>query len=186
MKRVIIITITIFSLISCQRNDLIKEFDCTSSVNMGESKEMRDILKKFKIIVPKSWKTQLYYDEFKSQIYSADTTKNLTETYVLDIAWHQGELKLNEFFEQKVIDTLAINEQLTTYKSKFGKFHGKDAYWNLSEGIDSGFPYNHLELYIKTDFDEYFTITTKIYGQDNINTRLCESILIVDKIKFNE
>jgi len=186
MKKFIISIIAVLSLISCQGNDLIKEFDCTSSVNMDNAKEMRDILKKFKITVPKSWKTQLYYDEFKSQIYSADTTKSLTETYVLDIAWHQGELKLNEFFEQKVIDTLAIKEQLTTYKSKFGKFHGKDAYWNLSEGVDSGFPYNHLELYIKSDFDEYFTITTKIYGQKNINARLCESILIVDKIKFNE
>lgn len=186
MKKFIVIIIVSSSLLSCQPNDLITEFDCTSSINMSDSKEMRDILKKFIISVPKTWKTQLYYDEFKSQIYSADTTKSLTETYVLDIAWHQGELNLNEFFEQKVIDTLAIKEQLTTYKSKFGKFHGKDAYWNLSEGIDSGYPYNHLELYIKTDIDEYFTITTKIYGQDNIDTRLCESILIVDKINFNE
>ena len=186
MKKFIVIIIVSSSLLSCQPNDLITEFDCTSSINMSDSKEMRDILKKFIISVPKTWKTQLYYDEFKSQIYSADTTKSLTETYVLDIAWHQGELNLNEFFEQKVIDTLAIKEQLTTYKSKFGKFHGKDAYWNLSEGIDSGYPYNHLELYIKTDIDEYFTITTKIYGQDNIDTRLCESILIMDKIKFNE
>ena len=186
MKKLIIIIIVTSSLLSCQQNDLITEFDCTSSINMSNSKEMQDILKKFKISVPKTWKTQLYYDEFKSQIYSADTTKSLTETYVLDIAWHQGELNLNEFFEQKVIDTLAIKEQLTTYKSKFGKFHGKDAYWNLSEGIDSGYPYNHLELYIKSDIDEYFTITTKIYGQENIDTRLCESILIVDKINFNE
>lgn len=184
MMRKIFLVIIAFSLLSCQGNDLIKEFDCTASLNLGETKEMRDILKKFKISVPKSWKTQLYYDEFKSQIYSADTTKSLTETYVLDIAWHQGELNLNKFFEKKVIDTLAIKEQLTTYKSKFGKFNGKDAYWNLSEGVDSGYPYNHLELYIKSDYDEYFTITTKIYGQDNIDKRLCESIKIVDKLKF--
>ena len=88
------------------------EFDCGSNTNNYELKEYQDIFKKYKIKLPKSWKTQLYYDEFQSQIFSADTTKSLADTYILDISWHQGELNLDESFAQRVKDTLAATEQL--------------------------------------------------------------------------
>jgi hypothetical protein len=48
----------------------------------------------------------LYYDDFKSQIYAADTAKQLTETYILDVAWHQGELTLDDALAKKITDVL--------------------------------------------------------------------------------
>ena len=115
MKKVILLILTI-SVISCQKNELSDEFNCKTTSEFSEVKEIRDVLKKFKITLPTKWKTQLYYDDFQSEIYSADTTKSLKETYILDISWHQGELNLDEFFDQTVRDTLAIKEGLSLVK----------------------------------------------------------------------
>ena len=183
MKKIILIALTL-SFIGCQKNDLQNEFNCKSTAEFSETKEIRDVLKKFKLTLPVNWKTQLYYDDFQSEIYSADTTKSLKETYILDISWHQGELDLNESFDQTVKDTLAIKEGLSLVKSKFGEFQKKPCYWNLSKGKSGEFTYHFFQVYVKTEVDEYFTFTTKVYGDENVDERLCSSIQLTDKIKF--
>ena len=183
MKKILIILLTV-SLFSCQNNDLKTAFNCESTTSFSDTKEIRDIMKKFKIKFPSHWKTQLYYDEFQSEIYSADTTKSLNETYILDISWHQGELNLNQAFDQNVKDTLAIKEKLSPIKSNFIQFKEKPSYWNLSKGKDGKHTYHFLQVYVKTEVDEYFTFTTKVFGENNVDERLCESIQISDKIVF--
>tara|TARA_R110002073_G_scaffold72537_1_gene177209 strand:- start:191491 stop:192048 length:558 start_codon:yes stop_codon:yes gene_type:complete len=185
MKKILILLLAI-ELVSCQKNNLKSQFTCTSSSEFGKTKEFRDIMKKFKVAIPANWKTQLYYDETKSQIYSADTTKQLTETYIYDVTWHQGELELNDSFAQKVKDTLAIKEQLNTVKSGFSEFKDKPIYWNLASGISSNFPYQILQVYVKSDLDEYITFTTKVYGSDQVDERFCESIELFDEMVIIE
>lgn len=185
MKNILLLLVAL-SLLACQKNDLIKEFKCKSTTEFSDTKEIRDVLKKFKLTLPSTWKTQLYYDDFQSEIYSADTTKSLKETYILDISWHQGELELNEFFDQTVRDTLAIKEGLSLVKSNFSEFHNKPCYWNLSKGKSGEFTYHFFQVYVKTEVDEYFTFTTKIYGDENIDERLYSSIQLTDQINFIE
>ena len=183
MKKILILLIAI-SIYACKKNDLKSEFNCESSTTYAETKEIRDILKKFRITLPTNWKTQLYYDDYQSEIYSADTTKGLSETFIVDVSWHQGELFLDEAFEQKVRDTLAIKEKLSTVKTNYGEFKKYPSYYNLSKGINAGYPYHYLQVYIKTEIDEYFTFTTKVYGSNNIEERLCESIALFEQIEI--
>ncbi len=185
MKKIIVLLLAI-SFMSCKKNELKNEFNCKSSTSFSDTKEIRDVMKKFRLTLPSSWKTQLYYDEFQSEIYSADTTKSLTETYILDISWHQGELNLDKFFDQTVKDTLAIKEKLSNVKSNFIKFKDRPSYFNLSKGKSGNHTYHFLQVYVKTEIDEYFTFTTKVYGDDNVDERLCEAIQLSDKIVFIE
>ncbi len=185
MKNLIIILITI-SLVSCQSSILDKEFDCEKSTNLSELKEYKDFLKNFKIDIPKNWKTNLYYDEYSSEIHSADTTKRLTKTYLLNISWNQGELNLDDTFANNINDSLRIKEHLKVIKSGFGKFKSSPSYFNLSVGQHSGYPYQYLQVFIKTNVDEYIQLTSKVYGKDNVDKRLCESIEIFDGIKLLE
>lgn len=184
MKKITLLIILSSVIISCKKNDLKSEFDCASSTIPYETKELRDVLKKFRATVPKDWKSQLYYDEYQSQLYSADTTRNLSEAYIIDISWHQGELVLDEFFDQKVKDTLAFKQQLSNIKSTLSRFKDKPCYWNLSKGKTGSHDYHFLQVYVKTEPDEYFTFTTKVYGDRNVDERLCESIAIYDKLEF--
>ena len=183
MKKIIVLLLTI-SFFSCQKNDLKKEFNCTSTTSFSDMKEIRDVMKKFIIKFPKSWNTKLYYDEFQSEIYSADTTKSLTNAYTLDISWHQGELNLNKAFDQTVKDTLAIKEKLSAVKSNFITFNEKPGYWNLAKGKIGKHNYHFLQVYVKTEADEYFTFTTKVYGDENVDSRFCEAITLIDGIQF--
>ena len=186
MKKIITTIIVLLSVFSCKKDDLASEFDCGSNTNSYELKEYQDIFKKYKIKLPKSWKTQLYYDEFQSQIFSADTTKSLADTYILDISWHQGELNLDKNFAQRVKDTLATTEQLEVLKSNFSKFKDRPSYWTLSAGKKGKYNYKNLQVYVKTHPDEYYTFTTKVYGDVNIDERLCESISLSLSVEIKE
>jgi len=186
MKQLVLLFIGAFLLGSCAKNDLKSEFNCGPSTTNLELKEYRDVLKKFRASVPAHWKTQLYYDDYQSQLYSADTTKSLKETYIIDIAWHQGELAIDQFFDQTVRDTLAIKQQLSYIKSSLSQFKDRPAYWNLSKGKTGQLEYHFLQLYVKSAPDEYFTFTTKVYGDAKIDERLCESLALYEKITFIE
>ena len=183
MKRIIIVLLTI-GFFSCQKNDLKKEFNCKSTTTFSDLKETRDVMKKFKIKFPRNWKTELYYDEFQSEIYSADTTKSLTDAYILDISWHQGELNLDKSFDQTVKDTLAIKEKLSAVKSDFITFKKNPGYWSLAKGKNGKYTYHFLQVYVKTEVDEYFTFTTKVYGDENVDNRFCDAIQLIDGIQF--
>ncbi len=186
MKQFFIILILFLTLISCQKEDLTEVFNCKGTTNFSKTKEYTDVLKHFKINIPKSWNTELYYDEFQSELYSADTTKRLTETYIVDITWHQGELVFNNDFEQKVIQVLKGKEHLKVVKSGYGKFKKLSSYYILSQGKNSNHDYHFLQIFIKYKADEYYTLTTKIYGNEFIEERICTSISLFKDITFIE
>jgi hypothetical protein len=183
VKKIIVLFVAI-SIVSCKKSLLESEFNCKNSKNFSELKEYKDILKNFTIKVPKNWKTSLYFDEYSSEVHTADTTKQLTETYLLDISWKQGELKLDDAFANSLTDSLRIKERLITAKSGFGEFKNKPSYFNLSAGKYSGHQYQYLQVFIKTNVDEYITLTTKVFGDTNVDERLCESIELFEGIQL--
>ena len=169
---------------SCNKNDIENTFDCESTTNFANTKEFTDVLKHFKIKIPKNWNTELYYDQYQSEVYSADTTKQLTDTFIIDITWHQGELALNKEFEEKIVLNLTVDENLSISSSGFVKFKKSRSYYNLSHGEQKGYPYHYLQIYSPYKDDQYYTFTTKIYGNDFVNERICSSISMFKKIKF--
>jgi len=50
--------------------------------------------------------------------------------------------------------------------------------------LKKGFNYHQFNLIVKLSDETYFTAYTEVYGDSNINERICESIAIFDKIKF--
>jgi hypothetical protein len=93
---------------------------------------------------------------------------------------------LNKSFDQTVIDTLAMKEGLHLVKSNFNKFKNKPSYWNLSKGKSGDYTIHYLQVYVKTEIDEYFTISTKFFGDNDITDKLCASVSLFDQIKFIE
>lgn len=185
MNKLKLITLLItLSLFSCKKDILSSEFNCGSS-SVSNTKETRDILKKFKLNIPVTWKKQLYYDEYKSQIYTADTTKQFTETYILDASWHQGELIFDESFNEKIKANLE-NEKLKVVKSGKSIFKEKETYYNLSKGMYRDYPYNLLQIFVKSGADEYLLFVTKVYGKEKIDERICESVSILNDLTILE
>ena len=187
MNKIIILVLTIVLSLntSCKKNDLKKSFQCNSNVSFSNTKTYQDILKHFKIDIPKSWKTNLHFDEFESELYSADTSKQLSETYIIDISWRQGELYFNEDFEKKINDNLT-KEKLETINSGYGKFKDLPMYYIYAKGVNLKFDYHYVQVYVKYKPDEYYLFTTKFYGDQFIDERICSSFSLFEKIKFKK
>ncbi|MCK0131177.1 hypothetical protein MWU59_06625 [Flavobacteriaceae bacterium F08102] len=182
MKNFLLLLLIIVTLVSCEKNELREEFNC-NTYGFANLKKHTDFLKHFKIQLPSDWKTNFYYDEYSSAIYSADTTKELTETFILNASWKQGELYLTDDFVKR-IDTLNSQDSLKTTRSTFTKIKNKLSYLNLSEGKSNGYPFQHLQIYIKLGVDDYLMLSSQIYGVENVQERLCKSIDLFNRIEL--
>lgn len=186
MKYLFILAGLVMISSSCKKNNVRDAINCRTTTNFSDTKEISGFLKHFKLKVPKSWKSELYYDETQSRFYSADTSKQLTDTYIIDVTWHQGEIELNEDFEQIIENNLKQNDHLTPFNGGFGYFKNLPCYYSLAKGVNSGFTYHYLQIYLKTNVDEYYNLTTKVYGDDFVEERLCESLSLFEGITFLE
>ena len=173
-------------LISCQNSKFEKEFECETPISYTQTKTFKDVLKHFEIDVPSNWKSELYYDEYQSALYTADTTKALRETYILDIAWHQGELVLNKEFEVRVAQNASRNLKLVPVRSGFGEYLGHPAYYHIATGKSEDLSWHYLEIYVQHKVDEYYTFTSKIYGNEFVSERICASFSVFNEITFLE
>lgn len=183
MKSTLYVFSLFFILISCKKqSELSKAFNCNTS-KLNNSEVYSDFKHNFNVTIPTNWNTELYYDEFQSEIFTADTTKQLSETYILDAAFNYGNLEFNEAFYKKTDSILAVSN-LQKVKDGSLQFKTKPAYWYLVTGTKKGFTYNQFNLMVKLSNDTYFTAYSEIYGTDNIDKRICESISILDTIEF--
>lgn len=177
------LSITIIILTSCKKqSNLQKDFIC-KTISFSKTKEILDFKKQFSISTPNNWKTNLYYDNTQTQIYTADTTKQLSDTYILDIAFNSGELILDESFKNKIIEDLK-EEQLQNLKFKFDTFKKKSCLWFVSKGMKKKLDYYYFQMFVLNSPTDYYEITTKIYGNELLDERLCESIAIISEMKF--
>ena len=177
---------TLFFILSCSQGAFEKEFGCETPMSFTNKKEFNDVLNHFSMEFPKKWKTKLYYDEYQSKIYSADTTKNLSETYIIDVTWHQGELLINEAFEEKINKNVQVELDLIPVKWDKGEYLGKPAFYHISTGKTPNMNWHYLQIYRQHKPDEYYTFTSKIYGDELVDERLCASFAVFKEIEFLE
>mgnify|MGYP000209091973 CR=1 FL=1 len=88
--------------------------------------------------------------------------------------------------EEIIENNLKQNEHLTPLKGGFGYFIDQRCYYSLAKSMNSGFTYHYLQIYLKTNVDEYYQLTTKVYGDEFVEERLCESLSLFERITFLE
>ena len=117
----------IIVLSSCsKKTQFINEFDC-EVVAFQNLERIEDVKKLFSVYYPDSWKTNLYYDKNQSSIYTADTTKQLKETMLLDITHISSELVFDSNFIRKFNSNLK-QQQLTEINSNKILFRDKPTF----------------------------------------------------------
>ena len=115
MQKELLLLIVIVLTTSCKKTVLDKEFSCNSTTVNGVLERNEDVKKTFSIQIPMHWKTNLFFDELQSSIYFADTTKQLTETVILDITHVQKEYNFTTNTESY---TSAINPGNPSFSPK--------------------------------------------------------------------
>ena len=83
---------------SCSsKTGLNKEFSC-NNYSIKNTKTTKDFKNKFELTIPTKWKTNLYYDNIQSSIYTADTTRQLTETVLIDATQVNDNYTFDKYF----------------------------------------------------------------------------------------
>ena len=183
MKKLLSFLILVTVLISCSnQSELSKKFNC-KNITLENTTSISDFKKNFKLKLATAWKKDLYYNRFQSELFAADTTKQLTDTFILVTSFNLGELNLNTSFYQKNDSILTASK---LQKLDFGNlsFKEKPAYWYVAQGSKNNFEYHTFNLIIKLSENTYFNAYSEIYGAKNIDERICKSIAIIETVEF--
>tara|TARA_B100000795_G_scaffold266405_1_gene249541 strand:+ start:466 stop:1017 length:552 start_codon:yes stop_codon:yes gene_type:complete len=183
MKRSFILLFFIFIGFSCAtKNELSKEFNCDSD-SFSNLEKIEDVKKLFSIHFPDSWKTNLYYDNNQSSIFSADTTKQLTETMLIDITHISNQLLFDTSFTEKFKSSL-LQEKLVEITSGLLIFKEKNTYYSIAIGKKRTFEYKIYNLFIKLDENNYIHSKIEVYGDSLVDQRICTGINLLEKITY--
>lgn len=184
MKSFIPLLFTAICIISCNKTALDQEFSCSAESFSNTTEKVTDVKKSFSILIPTHWKTNLFYDELQSSIYSADTTKQLTETVLIDITQLQTGYHFDEDFKKQLLLNDSIHKLKFKNQSAF-KFKEKSAYYAISSGKKGRFTYQILNIFVKQNSTNSFHLKTEVYGDSDINNRFCKAIHTLNSITFN-
>jgi hypothetical protein len=170
---------------SCSKqSEISKDFDCeTSSYNNLEKVE--DVKNLFSIDLPKDWKINLYQDEVQSSIFAADTTKQLTETVLLDVTFIRNKITFDDaFILQQEQENL--KKGLIKIKSKEITLLEKPSFYLIYKGKKGAFMYETCHTFIKINPQSFILAKTEIYGDSLVNERLCNSFSLIENIKIHQ
>ena len=128
MKKIILFLFLIPNIVACTKStDFSKEFKCKLN-SVEKSTGYLDFKNNFKLYVPSNWKIKKHYSELQSEIFCADTVKQLSETFILNASYNFGEIKLdNALIKQS--DSLIKATYFEKSSSGLINFHEKPAYF---------------------------------------------------------
>ena len=133
--------------------------------------------------IPKTWKTNLFYDEVQSSIYTADTTKQLTETLLLDITYINKNINFDALFKLN-LEQQGLSRNLIQIKNEEIDLLNKQTYFTISKGKKGEFQYEVSQAFIKINEQNFIIAKVEIYGDSLIHKRRCQAITLIEQIKI--
>lgn len=183
MKHLFAFLIALSLLYSCnQKSELALYFNCNKDYGNYNLKTLSDINKNYSITFPDHWKSSLYFDEYQSDIYIADTTKSLTSTFILNISNKKGNLILDENFKTKLSSELNL-QNLQLIKIDTFQYLETKSYFVHAIGNKNNYSYNLIEIYKPSDINTFFDVKIELYGDNQINERICEAIYFTNLLQ---
>ncbi len=181
--RNILFYLSLALLISCNsQSEISKNLNCNPE-SYSNLETIEDFKKLFTVKFPDNWKTNLYYDNNQSSIYSGDTTKQLTETFLIDVTHISKGVDFSGDFIQEFKTSLA-NQKLVESTSYDLKFQKQNAYYSRAMGQKGKFAYQICNLFIQIDPKNYIHAKTEIYGDSLVNERICNAMSLIEKITY--
>ncbi|NCP20426.1 MAG: hypothetical protein COS42_09115 [Flavobacteriales bacterium CG03_land_8_20_14_0_80_35_15] len=168
----------------CSKNgEIFKDYNCKTSA--VQTKQIKDAYLKFSLEVPINWKTELYMDQSTSIFATADTTKQLSETFLIKTSLIPGLLRLNQATSDTIKSELTKN-QWHINRIKKGLFKNAEALLITSQKQQSNIKIEGLHLYFSLENEHYFEIEIQCFGDKNSDERFCQAIKVINSLIINE
>ena len=167
---------------SCSHpSEVSKKFNCKPT-SFSKLEKIKDVKNLFSVEIPKTWKTNLYYDDLQSSIYTADTTKQLTESLLLDFTFINKNISFDTSFKLKQ-EQENLSKNLIKITSEETVLLDKPSYYTVSKGKKGKFEYQVCHFFIKINKQNFILVKAEIYGDSLVNERLCNAFALIEKIK---
>ena len=177
---------SIVLLVACQNNTLSDTlaFACSSKTNFQRLDSQVDTRNSFEISVPSSWKKEFFVDATISSFYCADTLKELQTTYLLDISHYNDKLPKLQQLQNKVKSAVFRKPEGKIVDEKELLFKEKETYYLYSTHTENQILTHTLELYMANKNNSFYRITLDIYGNSQVEKRICEALSLIDNCTF--
>jgi len=173
----------VFIAFGCtDNNSLLNGYLCkTESL---QSKAIPDALQKFTLSVPNNWKTELYINNKSSTFITADTTKQLSQAFIIKVSSIPGGLNFNKTLAKSLKLKLAENNWKTKKITK-GLFKSHNSLLFRTEKQDSKIKTSALQLFFNAPNQYHFEVEIQCFGNKNIQKRFCKAVVILKTLKLN-
>lgn len=179
--KILLLFVVVFN--SCSRKPTFTEvFNCKVE-KFSNLERIEDVKNIFSVYYPDNWKTNFYYDNNQSSVFTADTTKQLKETTLLDITHISNKIEFDSNF-LKQFKTNLSQLQLTEINADKILFKGKPSFYSEAIGISKNFNYSVFNLFIKLDEKNYIHSKIEVYGESFRKERICKGINLLEKTIF--
>jgi hypothetical protein len=185
MKLFFLVLLTSFLFFSCQNKSAISsDFNCATS-DFKNLEKVNDVKSLFSMDLPKNWKINLYQDKIQSSIFAADTTKQLTETVLIDVTFIENNINFNDDFLLKQ-EQESLSKNLIKTRTKQITLLNKPAIYLMYKGKKGAFNYQTCHIFIKLNEQNFIFAKTEIYGDSLVNQKFCKSFSLIESIKTHQ
>ena len=182
LKCIVVLVASLLCYSCHSPSEIRKEFNCEPST-CNNLETVADLNALFSVDLPKNWKINLYQDEVQSSIFAADTTKQLTQTVLLDVTYISNKINFDDTFLLKQ-EQEYLSENLIKLKTKTFNFQEKPALYMLFKGKKGKFDYQICNTFIKVNASNFIFAKTEVYGDSLVNQRFCKAFSLLEKMNI--
>ncbi|MDP3313243.1 hypothetical protein [Lutibacter sp.] len=182
MKNFILFALYLLLFSCSKKTELEKILKCKTTKFENVSSKT-DFNKNFILNIPTTWKTDLYFDKNVSEIFSADTTKQLSDAYILGASHNFGTIQFDAIFKRENDSILNVNS-LKIIKAGEISFQNKPAYFYIAQGTRNNLVYHKFNITVLLGSTSFFNAYSEVFGNKNVDERICESISLIQQVKF--
>jgi hypothetical protein len=175
-------------LTGCQQPSLQKALfgSCKSTQQEQAQKNIEDLHQRFEISIPSNWKKEFFIDSSSTRFYCADTTKELTDTYIIEIGHYTKNILLDTLFVKTIEGEVLQKEKGEVLQSKLVRLGKKKGYSIHSKYRRLGFDFQTVQSYFPNANGSLYLLKVEAYGTENSEARLCEGMALLDKALLHE
>lgn len=171
------------ALTSCKKEKTLANFvDCDIDTTFIHNKVLRDAKNYFEITINNNWKRELFVDVNQSRIYAADTTKDYSASFIIDVTRFNDRMVLDTIFQNKIIKNIKNKNKSYVIQEDFFTYNDQKGYGVFYFEHKGANPTYFLEFYIAYA-EHYYLLKSIILGNENFEANVCESMTLLNSFK---
>tara|TARA_B100000809_G_scaffold264657_1_gene321076 strand:+ start:4723 stop:5136 length:414 start_codon:yes stop_codon:yes gene_type:complete len=132
--------------------------------------------------IPLSWKKEMFVNQNETRLYFADTTRQLNETFIIDIGLNFSKTKIDSTFIREIKKQIQENKNTKLIKESKITLKEKPGFVIQTKIEELSIEKNCIEIYLNNKNDSYYILKIDAYGKENIESRFCEAIQLLNHL----